>query len=353
LITTAATSLFHTTPLTNNTRTTYTSNTQATTQSNTQDATTATASGASPFAALPWAKLANAHCKNDPDAGRDARKPAEAWPATFSDAHNDELYAMLTGTYGGSAGGTDDGGGGGGDTPVLLPTMSPLAFKALDLLATACSPGTALLNLLQQDGGAGPTSLDICSASARQAGDGDLLSPSLDSLDRLIKQLRDDSEDDGHVSVVHHHHHHTVPATLGNASKPTASKPATPTRKRKNKHDPRGPAWHALDDKLGHMFTSEQLQFPTPEFRALLAEMSLTAEEDKRVKQLRRRNKCIEYSRANRRKNRLKKAGAAAASSGSKAPPPPKNGNLAVENVRLHEQLAALQQRIANIEHVI
>ena len=74
--------------------------------------------------------------------------------------------------------------------------------------------------------------------------------------------------------------------------------------------------------------------------------------EDKRVKQLRRRNKCVEYSRANRRKNRLKKAGAAVGD-GTRAPPPPQGGNLAVENVRLHEQLAALQERIAFIENTI
>jgi len=368
LTTTAATSLFYTTPLTNNTLSCHTTDAQATTQSTTQDTTQDTAAaarGASPFAALPWAKLANAGndtvgvdvnvndndapgkhhldhvLKHDPNAGTE---PA-TWPLNFGSAHNDELYAMLTGTYGG------DGGDGGGDTPVLLPSMSPLASKALDFLAAA-SPGTALLNLLQQDGAAaGPTPLDLAStagAPAGQVGDSDLLSP---SLDRLIKQLRDDSGDGGgHGHQQGHPHQHGHP--LQHVAAATPLKAGKPARKRKNTHDPRGPAWHALDDKLRHIFTPEQLHLPTPEFRALLVQMSLTPEEDKRVKQLRRRNKCVEYSRANRRKNRLKKAGAAA-EGGTHAPPPPKDGNLAVENVRLHEQLAALQQRIDNIYHTI
>ena len=97
----------------------------------------------------------------------------------------------------------------------------------------------------------------------------------------------------------------TVGTTVGTAA--TAST-ATAKRRRKN-HDPRGPTAHPLDGQLLQMFTAEHFQFAPGAWKTLLATMQLTTEESTRAKQLRRRHKCVGYSRKNRQVKRVQAGG--------------------------------------------
>lgn len=317
----------------------------------------------SPFASLPWDKLAAAKTTAATAAAATTAAATNTTNSTysttadlafhgveFSQAQSNELYAMLTGSGAPASG---------GDTPVL-PTMSPLLSKTLDVLASS-----SLLPLMP------PPPAQVLDFGLRFDGydgcggyDGDMLSP---SLERLIHQLQNDSG------------HSAAPTTAAHVRaapmRPAAAKigKATPTTtcgaagkakaKRKNKHDPRGPTQHVLDAKLRSMFTAEQLHLPSDDFKALVAQMRLTSDEDKRVKQLRRRIKCVEYSRANRLKNRRKReqagtatthaavAGGAGAGAGAGTASSIHHQTLADENQRLHEELTALHDRITHIEH--
>jgi len=287
----------------------------------------------SPFASLPWEKLAAAKMsavitqQSKIDSKRDfARNDFE-----FDQPQSNELYAMLTG-------GCTSGMELSTDFSPALPLLSPISPLLSRLLVS--SPSLPL------------TVNQTCNSVDLSLDDNGTLSP---SLERLICQLQNDST--ATTSLLECTT--TMPpinSRVGKAAQHDRMAAGKSKRKKKNKHDPRGPTQHVLDTKLRSMFDTKQLHMPSDHFKALLARMQLTDEEIKRVKQLRRRVKCVEYSRANRLKNRLKRDDAAVATHVAKASGGAGNtgatqrDTLIDENRRLNETLGELKHNIDRIE---
>ena len=315
--------------------------------------TTSWPPSSSPFASLPWTTLVaaypNPNLTSTPGSETAFAQPRHQslpppleQPERCGSPPEGATWTALIGSHSDAS-----ACGGGGDTPVLLTPMSPLRSISLDLLV---SPSGWLV------------SLDGAHAHA-SSGVGDALSPSLET---LIQQLQNDGQHSNTATGAPPKPLGTKLLLVGMRSTTTTTTTTTSSasvlkcskKPRRNKHDPRGPTWHPLDDRLQNMFSPQQLHLPSDDFRALLAAMALSVDEDKRVKQLRRRNKCVEYSRENRRKNRLKRAkGTTAGTNGTAgatacaAVPTKVPCFLTAENQHLQEQLAVLQQRIASIEH--